>query len=148
MENIMKEILVSGVQARVENGTFIKRVAFLLNDDLLSILCTGIPVKILGYNENEIKEYIKKQTSREEIVIDSVGVSDDPLETVKVCYHASTTRYLRTVEEAEKVIKRQDRYAGNGDKSEAFSIAAKVAFSATINLPMIKAKEFCTLKML
>ncbi len=148
MENTMKEILVSGVQARVENDTFVKRVAFLLNDELLEILCTGVPAEILGYDEEKIKRYIEKDTGRKVAAIDSVEMSNNPLEPVAVCYRATTIKYLRTVADAERAMRERNRYAGNNQKSEEFSIAAEIEFDATINLPIRMAKQCCTLKML
>lgn len=148
MENTMKEILVSGIQSRVENETFVKRIALLLSDDLMEIFCTGVPIDVLGYNEAKIKEYIEKNTGREEIAIDSVGMSNYALEPVTVYYYATAIRYMKTVDDAEKAMREQNRYAGNTQKTEEFCIAAKIRFSSTIKLPIEAAKKLCTLKML
>lgn len=147
MENIMKKILVSGLQAKVDNETFVKRVAYLLDDSRLTILCTGIPVSILDYYPDRIKDILKRQEYNV-LEIKDVYLTSDHQYPVSVKYRASVVRYFACQEDADKAAQDGNRYAGDGRPSEVKPISRTILYTGKTSLTMDQAKECCNFEWL
>lgn len=146
MENIMKEMLVSGMQAKVDSETFIKRVAYLLDDNMLEILCTGMPCEILAYDADKIKAALEPYGYEKDLEINDVELTDDPRRPVNVKCTASVVRYFYNQEDADKAEKEANRYAGKGAATDSYSISRTIRYSFTTDLSLDSAKQCCTFK--
>ena len=147
MENIVKEMLVSGLQAKVDNETFVKRVAYLLDDNLLETLCIGVPVTILDYDKDKIKDFVSRRDSSV-IEIKNVYLTSDPNLPVCVEYTASVVRYFSNQEDAEKAAKDGNRYAGNFDSSESKPVRHTINYTDKIVLTIDQANKCCRFERL
>ena len=143
----MKEMLVSGLQAKVDNETFVKRVAYLLNEGMLQILCTGVPVSIPDYYPDRIKDILKRQEYNVLEILD-VYLTSDYQYPVSVKYRASVVRYFACKEDADKAAQDGNRYAGDSRPSEVKPISRIIPYTSKTNLTMDQAKECCNFEML
>lgn len=147
METIMKEMLVSGLQAKVDNETFVKRVAYLLDERTLTILCTGIPVSILDYYQDRIKDILKRKEYNV-LEVEGVYLTSDYQYPVEVEYRASIVRYFACQEDADKAAKDENRYAGDSRPSEVKPVSCTIRYTSKTNLTMDQAKECCNFEWL
>ena len=143
MENIMKEMLVSGLQAKVDNETFVKRVAYLLDDKMLEILCTGTPCKILTCDANKIKEALEPYGYETDLEINGVELTNEPYRPVRVKYTANVVRYFSSQEDADKAEKEANRYAGKSMPTDSYSISRTIRYSSTAVLSLDNANKCC-----
>ena len=146
MKNIMKEMLVSGLQAKVDNETFVKRVAYLLDDNMLEILCTGMPCEILAYDADKTKAALEPYGYETDLEINGVELTDEPYRPVRVKYTASVIRYFSSQEDADKAEKEANRYAGKGTATDSYSISRTIRYSSTTDLGLESANQCCTFK--
>lgn len=142
MENIMKEMLVSGLQAKVDNETFIKRVAYLLDDNALEILCIGVPVMILDYDKDKMKDIVHRRDSRV-IEINNAYLTSDPNLPVRIEYTSEVVRYFANREEADIAAREGNRYAGSCDLSESKPIRHMIHYTDTIAITIDQANKCC-----
>ena len=139
----MKEMLVSGLQAKVDNETFVKRVAYLLDDNMLEILCTGMPSEILAYDADKIKAALEPYGYETDLEINGVELTDEPYRPVRVKYTANIVRYFSSQEDADKAEKEANRYAGKGVATDSYSISRTIRYSGTTDLGLDNAKQCC-----
>lgn len=144
----MKEMLVSGLQAKVDNETFVKRVAYLLDDNMLEILCTGMPCDILAYDADKIKATLESYDYGTDLEINGVELTDDHYRPVRVKCTAGVVRYFSNQEDADKAEKEANRYAGKGVATDSYSISRTIRYSSTTNLSLDDAKQCCTFNRL
>lgn len=148
METIMKEMLVSGLQAKVDNETFVKRVAYLLDDNLLEILCTGIPCEILAYDVDKIKATLESCGYETDLEVDGVELTNEPNRPVRVKYTANIVRYFSSQEDADKAEKEANRYAGKSVATDSHSISRTIRYSSSSDLSLDNAKKCCKFNMI
>ena len=142
MKNIMKEMLVSGLQAKVDNETFIKRVAYLLNENVLELLCTGIPSEILDYDLVKLKDIMKRYDSNV-LEVKNVYLTSDPESPVCVEYTVSVVKYFASQEDAEKAAKDENRYAGDREPSESKPVSHAICYTNKMHLTIDQANKCC-----
>lgn len=143
----MKEMLVSGLQAKIDSKTFIKRVAYLLDDNTLETLCIGIPVMILDYDQDKIEDIVNRRDSNV-IEIKGVYLTSDSNLPVCVEYTASVVRHFANQEDADKAAKDGNRYAGNFDASESKPVRRMIQYTDKIMLTMDQANKCCRFERL
>ena len=146
MENIMKEMLVSGVQARVGEETFVKRLAYLLDENMLAILCTGVPEEILTYNEDKIKLTLELLGYDKATEIKNVELTNDPCNPVIVTYKATVTRYFSSKEDAAKAEETGNRYAGSRVADGSHSVVCDINYFRKAGISRSDAEKCCTFK--
>ena len=148
MENIMKEMLVSGLQAKVDNETFVKRIARLLSDSRLKLLCTGVPVKILTCDLDKAQAIIEREVRDKQVEAKRAILMNDSVYPVSIEYTYSIVKYFVSKEEAEEAAKRGDTLAGKVYSSELYSVGHGIRCTNRIGLTMAQANACCTFEWL
>lgn len=143
MKNIMKEMLVFGLQAKVDNETFVKRISYLLDDNMLELLCNGTPCEILAYDANKIKETLEPYGYETDLEINGVELTNEPYRPVRVKYTANSVRYFSSQEDADKAEKDGNRYAGKSMATDSHSISRTIRYSSTADLSLDNANQCC-----